>query len=50
MKVKDLMLNLQKRDPNSNVYVETPTDLLDIHEVTNGKYKGKEFIVIIPQK
>jgi hypothetical protein len=50
MLVKDLILNLQKRNPNSEVYLESDSMLLDVNEVTFGKQEGKEFTVIIPEK
>lgn len=50
MKVKDLMINLQKRNQESEVYLESNQFLLDISEVTFGEHEDEEFTVIIPKK
>jgi hypothetical protein len=50
MKVKDLIANLEKRDPEGDIFVQTDNYLLDINEVTFGEHEGKEFTVIIPDE
>ncbi|WP_161782712.1 hypothetical protein [Clostridium drakei] len=50
MNVKDLIANLENRNQEGEVYLESDSMLLDIQEVTFGKDEGKEFTVIIPEK